>query len=156
MENVVLKIKLTIVECWRDRNIGIYILPTFLPVAEIPSCPWTKQSHLGKCSNGKLRNWTSFYDKTLRSTANFASVFSNVNNVKILDLLEFLVRLLFFPFVPTRKSFAESCKNMGTSMTEILFWQLKKISDRSSFRFSPATLQKHTWMATFLWRWKMY
>ena len=44
-----------------------------------------------------------------------------VNGVKISDLLEFLVMLLFFSFVLTRKSFAESCKIMETSMREILF-----------------------------------
>ena len=64
---------------------------------DIASCAWNKLSHLGKCSNGKstLRTSTLVIDGTLRSTAHFASALINVNNVKISDLLEFLVTLLF-------------------------------------------------------------
>ena len=61
---------------------------------EIASCPSTKQSHLRKCSNEKLRTLTLVNDRTLRTT-DFASTLSNVNNIKISDLLEFLVMLLF-------------------------------------------------------------
>ena len=63
------------------------------------SCPLTKQNHLGKCSNGKLHTSTLVNDGTLRSIADFASAFSianNVKNVKISDLLAFLVIMLFF------------------------------------------------------------
>ena len=35
-----------------------------------------------------------------RVTATFASAFSDVNNVKISDLLEFIVMLLFSSFLP--------------------------------------------------------
>ena len=63
---------------------------------DIASCPLTKQSHLGKYSNAKLRTSTLINDGTLRSTADFASTLSNINNVKISDRLEFLVMLLFF------------------------------------------------------------
>ena len=69
---------------------------------KLASCPWTKQSHLGKCSNGKLCNWTLVNDGTLRSTANFASALSNVNNVKILDLVEFF-SLTSYPKIICRK-----------------------------------------------------
>ena len=93
-EKVVLKIKLTIVEHWRDRNIGIYIWPTFSHVEET-SCPGTKQSHLGKCSHGKSRASTLFNYRILRSTTDFASALGSANNVEISDLLEFLVMLLF-------------------------------------------------------------
>ena len=123
---------------------------------DIASYPWTKQSHLGKCSSRKLCTWTLVNVETLRSTADFASALSNVNKVKISNLLEFLVMLLFFPFVLTRKSFAESCKIMKISMKEILFWKLKKISARSSSPFSPATLKKHIRMATFLWSYLLW
>ena len=51
---------------------------------------------MGKNSNGELRNSTLVNDGTLRSTADFASALSNVNNVKISDLLEFLLMLFFF------------------------------------------------------------
>ena len=54
-----------------------------------------KQSHLEKCSNAKLRASNLVINGTLRSTADFASTLSNVNNVKISDLLEFFVVLLF-------------------------------------------------------------
>ena len=69
---------------------------------KLASCPWTKQSHLGKCSNGKLCNWTLVNDGSLRSTANFASALSNVNNVKILDLVEFF-SLTSYPKIICRK-----------------------------------------------------
>ena len=51
--------------------------------------------HLGKRRNGIFRNSTLVNDGTLRSKADFTSALSNVNNVKISDLLEFLVMLLF-------------------------------------------------------------
>ena len=45
-------------------------------------------------------------NRILISIVNFELAFSNVN-VKISDLLEFLVMLLFSPFVLTQKSFVE-------------------------------------------------
>ena len=87
---------------------------------DIISCPSTKQSHLGKCSNRKLRTSTLANDGTLRSTGDFPSALSNINNVKISNLLEFLIMPLFSSLILTRKSVAESCKIMKTSMGEIL------------------------------------
>ena len=53
-------------------------------------------SHLGKSSNEKLH--TLVNRGILRGAADFASTLSNVNKVEMLDLLEFLVMLLFlFP-----------------------------------------------------------
>ena len=73
MEKVVFEIKLTVAEYWRDRNIGIYTWPTiFTRRRDIASCPLAKQSHLGKSSNGNLRNSTLVNDGTLRSIADFA------------------------------------------------------------------------------------
>ena len=118
----------------------------FFSPQRLASCPWTKQSHLGKCSNGKLCNWTLVNDGTLRSTANFASALSNVNNVKILDLVEFF-SFSSYPKIICRK--LQDYENVHEG--DFFFLKLKKISGRSSFRFSPAILQKHTWMATFLW-----
>ena len=74
-------------------------------------------------------------DRDLRSRADFASALSNVNNVKISDLLEFLVILLFFPFVLTRKSFTESRKIMKASMKKIFFDNLKKSLGEVPFHF---------------------
>ena len=62
---------------------------------DLASCPRIKQCHLEKCSNGKLRTSTLVNDGNLRSTVDFALALSNVNNVKIPDLLLFLVMLLF-------------------------------------------------------------
>ena len=63
---------------------------------DIAGCPLIKQSHLGKCSNMKLcTSSTLINEGTCRSTADFASALSNVNNVKTSDLLAFLVMLLF-------------------------------------------------------------
>ena len=68
---------------------------------DIPSSPWIKQSHLGKCSNGKLHTSSLVNDGTVRSTqstADFPSALTNGNNVKISDLLEFIVIFLFSSF----------------------------------------------------------
>ena len=54
-----------------------------------------EESHLGKCSNRKVRTSTLVNDGTLKSTVNFPSAQSNVNNVKISDLLDFLEMFLF-------------------------------------------------------------
>ena len=82
------------------------------------SCPWTKQSYMGKCSKGKLRNSSLVNDGTLRSTANVASVLSNVNNVKVSNLLEFLVMLLFFSLCSYPKIICRKLQDYG----EIIFW----------------------------------
>ena len=55
------------------------------------SCPSTKQSHLGKCSNRKLNTSTLLNDGTLRSTANFASALSNVKMLIMLKMLKYLI-----------------------------------------------------------------
>ena len=62
----------------------------------IASCSSIKKSHLEKCSNEEFL--TLINDETLRATVDFPSALSNVNNVKISDLLAFLVLLLFFSF----------------------------------------------------------
>ena len=69
---------------------------------------------MGKSSNGKLRISTLVNDVTLRSTAEFASAFSNVNNIKMSDMLEFFVKLLYSFLCYYPKKFAESCKIMKT------------------------------------------
>ena len=60
----------------------------------IPYCI-IQQSHLGQYNNGKLCTATLINDETLRSVADFASPLISVNNVKISDLLAFLLMLLF-------------------------------------------------------------
>ena len=90
-EKVVLKIKLTIVEYRRHINIGIYIGPIFSYGRDIASCLSTKQSHLGRCSNGKLLTSTLVNDGTLRSTADFASALSNVKMLIIKEMLKYLI-----------------------------------------------------------------
>ena len=51
---------------------------------------------LQRHSRRKLCTSTLAKDRILRSTADLASALSNVNNVKICDLLAFLVMLLFY------------------------------------------------------------
>ena len=94
-EKVVLKIKLTIVEYRRHINIGICIGPDFSLGRDIASCSSTKQSHLGRCSNGKLRTSTLVNDGTLRSTADFASALSKVKMLIIREMLKYLICLRF-------------------------------------------------------------
>ena len=62
---------------------------------DIASCPLTKQNHLGKCSNGKLRTSTLVNDGTLRSIADFASALSNVKMLITLKMLRHLICLRF-------------------------------------------------------------
>ena len=86
-----LRKKLTIFEYRRERNISIYIWLTF----SLSNFSWIKQSHLEEFSNTKLRAWILVYDRALRNKADFASPLNNVSNVKIYDLLVFVVILLF-------------------------------------------------------------
>ena len=81
-EKVLLEKKLTIFEYRRGRNIDNYIRTTF--------------SHLGKCSNKKLRTLTLVNGGTNWNTVDLISTLSNVNDVKTSDLLAFLVMTLFF------------------------------------------------------------
>ena len=67
-------------------------------------------------------------DGTLRNAVDFSSAFSNVNNVKISDLLAFVVMLLFSSICSQLKiacgGDVENCKTMKTSTGEILLQQL--------------------------------
>ena len=98
---------------------------------------WTKQGHLEKCSNEKLPT-SSWLMTEPSSTANFTSTLSNVNNVKISDLREFLVTLLFsthcfHPKIIWKKLQDHEKIHGGDN--------LKKISSSSFFPFSPSTLK---------------
>ena len=81
-ERVALKIKLTIVEYRTHRY-------PFTRRRDMASCPWTKQSHLGKWSSGKLRTSALVNDETLRSIADSA-----LNKEKLI-LLKYLISLRF-------------------------------------------------------------
>ena len=124
--------------CWiskRQKHWYLCMTDLFTRRRDKVSCPWTKQSNSGKCSNRKLCTSALVNDGTLRGTSDFASALSNANNVKISDLLECLVMLLFSSFFFTRKSFAESCKIINTSMGETLFDKLKQSLVEVSFHF---------------------
>ena len=58
---------------------------------DIASGPLTKQNHLGKCSNGKLRTSTLVNDETHRSIADSASALSNVKMLIMLKMLRYLI-----------------------------------------------------------------
>ena len=60
---------------------------------DIANCPSTKQSHLGKCNNGKLRTSTLVNDGILRRTVDFASALSNVKMLIMLKMLKYLICL---------------------------------------------------------------
>ena len=62
---------------------------------DIASCPLTKQNHLGKYSNGKLRTSALVNDGTLRSIADFASALSNLKMLIMLKMLRHLICLRF-------------------------------------------------------------
>ena len=106
------------------------------------SCPWIKESHLWKCSSKKLRTSTLVKNRTLRNAANFGSALTNVNNVKIHDLLAILAMLLFSSLFSHPKIiciesvhfYLEGSKIMKISMREIFFDNLKK-SLKVSFHF---------------------
>ena len=100
---------------------------------DITSCPWTKQSHVGKCNSGKLNTSTLVNDGTIRSTADFTSALRNANNLKITDLFEFLVIFLFsslcsHPKIICRKlqdykniHGGDSFDNLKKSLVEVYF-----------------------------------
>ena len=77
--------------------------------------------------------------------------------LKYLICLRFLYCCCFSPFGLTWKSFVteahtsrklQDYENIHWGDSFLITW---KISGRRFFPFSPATLQKHTWTATFLW-----
>ena len=125
----------------------------FASCRDIASCPWTKQSHPRKYSNGKLLTSTLVNDRTLRSTADFTSALSNNNkvtepskvhpishqhsamliNFKISDLLKFLVTFLF-SYLCSRLE-----NHMKTSMGRFFF---EKLLVEVSFHF-PLQLCKN-------------
>ena len=73
--------------CWiskRRKNWNLHTTDLFTRRRDIASCPLTKQKHLGKCSNEKLRTSTLANDGTIRSIADFASTVSNVKMLKYL------------------------------------------------------------------------
>ena len=67
----------------------------FTRCRDIACCPLTKQNHLGKCSNGKLRTSTLVNNGTLRSIADFESALSNVKTLIMLKRLRYLICLRF-------------------------------------------------------------
>ena len=131
---VVIKIKLTIFEYWH-----LHMTDLFKRCGNIPSCPWIKQSNLGKCRNGKLLTSSLVNDRTLRSTqrsADFTSVLSSVNNVKISDLLEFLVMLFFSSLCSHPRLIFRMLQDYENIHGESLFHNLKKPLVSVSFHFS--------------------
>ena len=118
---------------------------------DIAICPWTKQIHLSECSNRKLRASTFVNVRTVRSTAGFASALSNVNNVKISDLLEVFVMLLFSSLCFHLRIICRRLQVYENIHGGDSFLITEKNCGRSFFRFSPATLQKHTWVTVFQW-----
>ena len=61
------------------------LFPTWQRHSKLPMNHLGIWKHLGKLSNEILPILTLVNDRTLRSTADFASALSNVNNVKISD-----------------------------------------------------------------------
>ena len=133
------------------------MIDLFIHCKDIASCPWTKQSHLGKCSNRKLRTSTLVNDGTLRSTADIVSALSNINNVEMFDLLEFLLMLLFSCLCSHPKIFARFWKhpwerfffdNIKKSLIEVSL--LSSIVMISFYIVSERVLLKHKWLSVYL------
>ena len=87
--------------------------------SDIASCPRIKQSNLGKCRNENLRTLTLVTDRTLRTTADFASALSNV--FVSCGIVVFLSLFSHKNHLRRSLRLPESCKIMKTSMGEILF-----------------------------------
>ena len=91
---LLLHIKLTIFEYWRQRKISMYSMSDlFTCHKDISNSIWANP----------------FNDGTLRTTVNFASALSKLIMLKYLICLRFLQCRLFPLFVLTLKSFAEAC-----------------------------------------------
>ena len=120
--------------------------------SDITSCPWTKQSHLGKCSTWELSTSALVNDKALSSTADFASALSNVNSLKMSDLLEFPVMLLFSSPCSHPKIICKKVVRLWkNSWGRFFFANLKSSPVEVSLHVHLQFCKKHTWMATLLW-----
>ena len=127
-EKVVLKMRLTIAEYWRDRNTSIYIWPNFSHVAKTYQTvhesdrPIWENAATGNCV---LQLWLITEPSEARPIPHQHSAMLIL--LKYLIYLSFLLCYCFHPFALTRKSFAESCKIMKTSMGEIILQLFKNI-----------------------------
>ena len=106
----------------RQKHQHLHMINFFTRCRDKGSCPWTKQSYMGKCSKGKLR--TSLWLMTEPSEVQLMlhQHSAMLITLKYLICLRFLWCCCFSPFVLTRKSFAESYKIMEASLGEIIFW----------------------------------
>ena len=118
---------------------------------DLASCPWTKQSNLGKCSNEKLGTSTLVNDGTLRRQLISHQHSAILIMLKYLIYLGLLWRCCFPPFALTWKSFAESCKIMETSKEKFFFDNLKKSLVEVSFHFYQQLCKNILEWVTFLW-----
>ena len=158
-KKVVLKIKLTIVEYRSDRNIGIYIWSTFyhdaktLQVVHEPNKAIQENLPTKNCV---LQHWLTMEPSEVQPISHDQS--ANVNNVKISDLVEFLVIFFFCSLCFHPKIICGVGVHFlkDARLRKYPWWIffligiLIEFSGRSFFPFLPVTLQKHTWMATFL------
>ena len=97
----------------RQKHWHLHITNLFTWRKYISSCSRIKQSYLEKFSSKDLRVWILVNDGTLRNKANFASTIDNANNVKLSDLLAFVVSLYLLSsenHLWWRRTLLESCK----------------------------------------------
>ena len=132
-EKVVLKKKT--LHFWiskKQKHWHLHMTNLFTRHKYISNCRWIKQSHLRKFSNEKLRAWILVNDGTLGNKADFASALDNVNNVKISDLLEFVI-ILLFSSICSPFTLLESCKLLKHPRGRFFYNKFKKSLAEVSF-----------------------
>ena len=115
----------------------------------IASRPWTKQSHLRNASTRICVHqfWLMTEPSEVQPISH--SILSFVNNVKI--YWASCNAVAFLPLASPEINFRKVLKLWKHSWGRFFFDKLKKSVVEDFFPFSPATSQKHTSMATFLW-----
>ena len=98
----------------------------------------------GKMQQRDIAYFNFGWWRTLRSTADLASC-------EISDLLVILEFVVFLLLLSHENYLQKVARLWKYPWGKFSLDNLKKISSKSFFRFSPATLWKHTSRATFLW-----
>ena len=110
---------------------------------DIVSCPQTKQSHLEKCSNGKLRTSTLVNKGTLRGQPILHQHSAILILLKYLIYLSFLSCCCFIPLLSPENHLQKVARLWKHPWERFFFDNLKKSLVEVFFPFSPASL--HIW-----------
>ena len=107
----------------------------FIRRRDIASCPWTKQSHSGKCIHWKLRTSTLASDGSLTSTANFVPALSMLIMLKYTTCSLFCNVVVFLHLVLPENHLQKVARLWKHTWGRFLFDNLIKSLVEVSFPF---------------------